>query len=182
MEANQWCYLFLSLTHCKELQLISTKAWSLSQLHQVTSRVRTGAENEDYWRERVGLLKYRLKTDHRRRHIFLAHSASHEVRDGQINSIHTETAQEKKTLKVCQFFFVTTRKRGGFWCILVTPLKRNEMEVLSNLEIIFSFMCVLSRVDDFVAPRLWPVFSIQVLKDSDQSSSNIHQSERGLAT
>ena len=51
------------------------------------------------------------------------------------------------------------------------------MEVLSNLEIIFSFMCVLSRVDDFVAPRLWPVFSIQVLKDSDQSSSNIHQSE-----
>ena len=56
------------------------------------------------------------------------------------------------------------------------------MEVLSNLEIMFSFMCVLGRVEDFVAPRLWPVFSIQVLKDSDQSSSNIHQSERGLAT
>ena len=54
------------------------------------------------------------------------------------------------------------------------------MEVLSNLEIMFSFMCVLSRVDDFVAPRLWTVFSIQVLKDSDQSSSNIHQSERGI--
>lgn len=182
MKANQWCYLFLSLTHCKELQLISTKAWSLSQLHQVTSRVRTGAENEDYWRERVGLLKYRLKTDHRRRYIFLAHSASYEVRDGQINSIHTETAQEKKTLKVCQFFFVTTRKRGGFWCILVTPLKRNEIEVLSNFEIMFSFMCVLSRVDDFVAPRLWPVFSIQVLKGSDQSSSNIHQKKRESAT
>ena len=85
-------------------------------------------------------------------------------------------------MKVCQVFFVTTRKRGGFWCILVTPLKRNEMEVLSNLEIMSSFMCVLSRVDDFVAPRLWPVFSIQVLTDSDQSSSNILQRKRESAT
>lgn len=121
-------YLFLSLSHGKELQLVATKAWPLSQLHQITSRIRARTENEDDWRERVGLLENRLKTNHGRGHVLLAHSSCHEIRDGQVNPVHAEATQEKKALEVCQLLFVTAGEGGGFRRVVVTPLEKKNLD------------------------------------------------------
>lgn len=120
-------YLFLSLSHSKELQLVATKSWSLSQLHQITGGIRAGTENEDYRRERVGLLEYRLKTNHGRGHVLLAHSSCHEIRDGEVNPVHTEATQEKKSLEVCQLLFVTAGEGGRFWRVVIAPLKKKRI-------------------------------------------------------
>lgn len=58
-------YLFLTLTHCKKLEAIAPKATPLSQLHEVTGRVR--ARTQDEYNGRIGgaLLENGLKADHR---------------------------------------------------------------------------------------------------------------------
>lgn len=62
-------YLFLALTHCKELEASAPKATPLSQLHEVTGRVRAGTQDEHNGRIGGALLENGLKADHWGLHI-----------------------------------------------------------------------------------------------------------------
>lgn len=124
---KEFClYLFLSLPHGKELQLVPTKSWPLRKLHKITGRIWARTEYKYDRRERVRLLEYCLKADHRGCHVFLTHSPSYEVCDSEIHSVNTETAKEQQALEVSQAFFVFARKWGRFWSVVVIPLERNK--------------------------------------------------------
>lgn len=51
------------------------------------------------------------------------------MRDGEVDAIDPETAEEKETLEVGQAFLVLAGERVGFGCILVIPLVENGMEM-----------------------------------------------------
>lgn len=62
-------YLFLALTHCKKLEAGAPKATPLSQLHEVTGRVRARTQDEHNGGVGGALLKNALEADHRGLHI-----------------------------------------------------------------------------------------------------------------
>lgn len=123
---NSLSHLLLSLPHGKKLQLVATKTRPLRKLHQITGRIRARTQDKDDWRVRVGLLEYRLKTDHGRGHVLLAHASCHEVCDGEVHPVDAEAAKKQEALEICQAFLVLAGERGGFWRVVVIPLKRNE--------------------------------------------------------
>lgn len=62
-------HLFLALAHGKELEAVSAKATSLGQFHEVTGRLRAGAQDEHNGGTGVALLKDGIKADHGGLHV-----------------------------------------------------------------------------------------------------------------
>lgn len=112
----------LALSHGQELESVSTIAFHLGQLSQLTSWVSSRTQDEYNGRERRRLVKHALQADHRRSDVLLPHAAGDKVCDGSVDPIHSETAEQHQGLEVSQAFLELARERVGLRSIQIKPL------------------------------------------------------------